>query len=364
MDENKTYNKYIVQLASFAMQGKKADSYITVRRLINTLHDNSSELYKKLTEVVKEYNTKQLLMRDGSTASIPVDLDSRLELVRVEYPPVLDIEPIWSNQLKKLFDQILAERKQEFALLKEGLLPTRSILLTGPPGVGKTLAAKWLAKKLELPLLTLDLSAIMSSFLGRTGNNIRHVLDYAKSIRCVLLLDEVDALAKKRDDAVELGELKRLVTVILQEIENWPANGLLIAATNHPQLLDPAIWRRFDTHIDFSLPKDSEIHNAIILYLKNEKMIRSPWINVLTILLRNSSFSDIERTLINIRRESIITGRSLESGISEYVSQKTKDLSRNDRVELAQRLVKTDLSQRRIHDITGISRDTIRRFGS
>jgi hypothetical protein len=111
--------------------------------------------------------------------------------------------------------------------------------------LGDTLAARVLARTLGRPLLILDLAAVMSSFLGRTGGNLRHVLDYAKSIECVLLLDELDAIAKRRDDAGEIGELKRLVTVLIQEIDDWPSSGLLVAATNHPELLDPAIWRRF-----------------------------------------------------------------------------------------------------------------------
>ena len=94
----------------------------------------------------------------------------------------------------------------------------------------------------------------MSSFLGRTGNNVRNVLDFAKGVSCVFLLDEFDAIAKRRDDAVEVGELKRLVTVLLQEIDQWPASGLLIAATNHYNLLDPAVWRRFELVVGFPMP--------------------------------------------------------------------------------------------------------------
>ena len=136
--------------------------------------------------------------------------------------------------------------------------------------LGKTLAARWIAKKLNRPLIVLDLWAVMSSFLGRTGNNIRNVLDYAKGLDCVLLLDEFDAIAKRRDDAVEIGELKRLVTVLLQEIDEWPSSGLLLAATNHPDLLDPAVWRRFELIVEFPMPTEAEIRQAIELFLGGE----------------------------------------------------------------------------------------------
>src|SRR5665213_3572636 len=131
--------------------------------------------------------------------------------------------------------------------------------LYSPPGVGKTLAARWIARELHRPLLTLDLSAVMSSFLGRTGANVRHVLDYAKGVDCVLLLDELDSIAKRRDDASDVGELKRLVTVLLQEIDDWPSTGLLIAATNHSDLLDPAVWRRFEMRVNFPMPGDESV---------------------------------------------------------------------------------------------------------
>src|ERR1700733_11402427 len=143
------------------------------------------------------------------------------------------------------------------------LHPTKSALFVGPPGVGKTLAARWIAKKLNRPLIVLDLSAVMSSFLGRTGNNVRNVLDYAKGVECIFLLDEFDAIAKRRDDAVEVGELKRLVTVLLQEIDEWPSSGILIAATNHPELLDPAVWRRFDLIVKFPMPAEDQLTEAV-----------------------------------------------------------------------------------------------------
>jgi SpoVK/Ycf46/Vps4 family AAA+-type ATPase len=118
--------------------------------------------------------------------------------------------------------------------------------------------ASWLAHELQLPLLSLDLATSISSFLGKTGFNIRRVLDYARSTQCVLLLDEFDAIAKRRDDTTEMGELKRIVNVLLKELEDWPLQSVLIAATNHPDLLDPAIRRRFDLVLELPMPGEVE----------------------------------------------------------------------------------------------------------
>ena len=106
-------------------------------------------------------------------------MDSRLQLLKVEFS-VLDNELIVSENIKNGLSQLLSERRNSKALMKHGLHPTKSVLFTRPPGVGKTMAAKWVASQLDKPLLVLDLAAVMSSFLGRTGNNIRFVLDYAK----------------------------------------------------------------------------------------------------------------------------------------------------------------------------------------
>jgi SpoVK/Ycf46/Vps4 family AAA+-type ATPase len=242
------------------------------------------------------------------------------------------------------------------------LSPTRTAILTGPPGVGKTLAARWLATQLDRPLLTLDLSAVMSSFLGRTGANVRHVLDYAKGVSCVLLLDELDAIAKRRDDAQEVGELKRLVTVLLQEIDDWPEGGLLVAASNHQELLDPAVWRRFDTHIELGLPDSAAVGQAIQLFLDNAPALSSAWSAALAELLHGQSFSDIERLLKSVRRQAILNDCSLEELLPRLVRQYIEGQSKSTKKDIAVKLTAAGLSQRTINDLTGLSRDTIRKL--
>ena len=253
----------LVQFARLALTGRPQDVQTYVRRLARRYRLSLPVVASRLTELLQESPTRSSPLRREATAPLPVDLETRLQLLRVENSPMLDVEPVWDASVKASLDQILCERLRERELIKQGLSPTRSIIFTGPPGVGKTLAARWVARELNRPLLTLDLSAVMSSFLGRTGANVRHVLDYAKGIDGVLLLDELDAIAKRRDDATDVGELKRLVTVLLQEIDDWPPTGLLIAATNHSDLLDPAVWRRFEMRIEFPMPNDEAVRLAI-----------------------------------------------------------------------------------------------------
>ncbi len=271
-------------------------------------------------------------------------------------------EPVYSPEVAREIETIIRERHQAERLAGAGLEPTRSALFIGPPGVGKTMSARWIASQLDLPLLILDLSAVMSSFLGRTGNNVRAVLDYAKRQSCVLLLDELDAIAKRRDDATEIGELKRLVTVLLQEIDEWPADGLLLAATNHPELLDPAVWRRFDSIVSFPAPQRGEIERAIYGYLGGEIEIGREWIDIMSIIFGSMNFSDIKKRVMGLRRDSMMNNRDIGEEVEDYIHRFVKSLPRADQISLATKLYSIKgVSQRRAAEITGVSRDTLRK---
>jgi SpoVK/Ycf46/Vps4 family AAA+-type ATPase len=201
----------------------------------------------------------------------------------------------------------------------------------------------------------------MSSFLGRTGNNLRRVLDYAKERPSVLLLDELDAIAKRRDDQVEVGELKRLVTVLLQEIDDWPATSLLVAATNHPDLLDPAAWRRFEVVVNFPLPSMSSLRQSVSSLLDGEH-IQDSVLTALTCTYVGSSFSDIERDVQMVRRSSIVADRNLEDSLTALTVKRAANLPFAERKRLAAELVRQQiLSQRKASDLLRVSRDVIRR---
>lgn len=360
MDDKKIQPEDLVQIARLALVGRHQDVQAYIRRLAKRYKGEFPQVSDQLNGLLQEAPTRQSPLRREAAAPVPVDLESRLQLLRIEENPSFEVEPIWSESVRRSLEQVLSERRHGDALTKKGLNPTRSIIFTGPPGVGKTLAARWIARELHRPLLTLDLSAVMSSFLGRTGANVRHVLDYAKTVEGVLLLDELDSIAKRRDDATDVGELKRLVTVLLQEIDDWPATGLLIAATNHANLLDPAVWRRFEMRIEFPMPTDDAIRQSLGKFLTDEKTSES-WKEVLAVALRGLSFSDIEREIMLARRAAVIHGAPLESALSRIVHNRVEPMGRKDRGEMAQWLTEAGISQRQVHELTGVSRDTIRK---
>ncbi len=351
----------LVQLARLGLGGRSQDVQAYLRQLIRRLRSAEPDLAHRLSEILARAPTALSPLRDLGSAIVPIDADSRLSLVRSEYPVLVPDAPILSGDLNAKLEQVVAERSHLAALEAKGLGPTRSLLFVGPPGVGKTLSARWLAYLLDRPLITLDLAAVMSSYLGKTGSNIRAVLDYAKGVESVLLLDEFDAIAKRRDDEGDIGELKRLVTVLLQEVDDWPATSLLIAATNHGDLLDPAVWRRFDDVLEFKLPPTEQREQALRALFGEDADVVAEWLPVLAQLWDNRSFSDLTRTIQWIRRRATTRAVGVAEVMLDQIGAELRARPPEMRKRAAGLLAKAGYSDRRISELVGISRDTIRR---
>lgn len=300
-----------------------------------------------------------LPLSEMASSHAPVDSDSRQSLVSITRPAdQLMQRPAWTSAIASSIDQLVREWASSKELRTNGLSPIRSVLLAGPPGVGKTMTASWVAGVLRLPLLTLDLSTVMSSFLGKTGNNIRAVLDYAKAFPCVLLLDEFDSIAKRRDDETDVGELKRLVTVLLQAVDGWPDTSLLVAATNHEELLDPAVWRRFDLVLHFELPSADGIQAFLCSHSVGARLA-----TLLSGLLLGQTYARIEKLINMARKASVLDSVAFEDSLCQtIISQLKESLAEPSEValELASLHLK-GLSQREIAKRLGVAHSTVGR---
>ncbi|MFE9495055.1 AAA family ATPase [Streptomyces collinus] len=306
--------------------------------------------------------------RPPATVDLPRDPETNQTLLRLGEPPASS-GPVLDEACMAQVDRVVAERPLRERLLEVGLQPSRSVLLSGPPGVGKSMTAAYIAEQMKQPLLIVDLASVMSSYLGRTGRNLRAVLDYASQTECVLFVDEFDALAKRRDDNTDVGELKRLVNVLLLELDRWPAGSFLVAATNHLDLVDPAIARRFDVKIEMPMPECEQRKDLLSqVPVIATAGIGADCISLLALATEGKSHSDIVKLVSGLAREVIIQEGSLEKfseRIAEYVMVTLREHSKSDSETRSQiiRLAHQSLgySQRKIAGILGVSHPTVSR---
>jgi hypothetical protein len=208
----------------------------------------------RLRKLISDRTVQLHPSRVEQAAPPPVDGESRFPLLeRVTVPASAERHLLTAAQ-RVFVDDYLSVVKSRVELEKNGVNAGTNLLLYGPPGCGKSHLAAYIAWRLSLPMYVARLDGLISSFLGSTAKNIRAVFEFAARTPCVMLLDEFDAIAKLRDDQQELGELKRVVNSFIQNIDSLGHDVILIAATNHEQLLDPAVWRRFQYLLHIDLP--------------------------------------------------------------------------------------------------------------
>jgi SpoVK/Ycf46/Vps4 family AAA+-type ATPase len=214
---------------------------------------------KRLRKLLEETDHTLQPLGVTSTQTVPVDPESRFALVErvnprlTEDPPLVLAEDKW-----ELLKEFLSVAKSHAQMEAHGIATTLTFLLYGPPGCGKSRVARYIGAELGLDLYVVRLDGVISSFLGSTSKNIRGVFEFAARTPGVLFLDEFDAIAKLRGDEQEHGELKRVVNSFIQNLDGIGSQSVVIAATNHEELLDRAIWRRFSYRLEVPFPSFEE----------------------------------------------------------------------------------------------------------
>jgi SpoVK/Ycf46/Vps4 family AAA+-type ATPase len=209
-----------------------------------------------------------------------------------------------------LANQLIEEQQRADLLRSYNLEPRSRVLLTGPPGNGKTSMAEAIATALSVPFLVVRYEKVVNSYLGETAKRIQEAFQYARLRQCVLFFDEFDALAKEREDRQESGEIKRVLNSLLLEVDRLPSYVILVAATNHPDLLDRAVWRRFQIRINLPLPDREHIAKWFDLLAS-----RFPQFNVRKTKrsitdLEGSSYSELQDLAQDVLRRCVLNGDS------------------------------------------------------
>lgn len=240
---------------------------------------------------------------------LPTDNDSRLNTVDVSQPLLENSEVLLPDAIQSRLMEFIQSVEHYDELQRVGAAQASRLLIYGPPGTGKTQTARWISSRLKLPLLTVRCDTLVNSLLGQTSRNLRRVFDYAQQSPCVLLLDEFDALAGARGNERDIGELQRVVIALLQNIDALPDNAILVASTNHEQLLDPAIDRRFAFHIPMPIPdvtlREALWRKQLGAFAPNDLDWRE-----LAALSSGATGATIEHVSLDAKRTAVLSGQA------------------------------------------------------
>ncbi|HHP1048933.1 MULTISPECIES: AAA family ATPase [Bacillus cereus group] len=302
----------MMKIIESGLSGDK-DRVLNYAKLLvkNLENEGNIKLAARISKIISTKNTRLVSLDSFSTK--PVDQETRMDMVNVTVPNSVKDPLVFSEIINEEIEDFVNSYKQKEKLILNDLEVSNKLLLFGKPGTGKTSLATYISAELGLPLVTARLDGLVSSLLGSTAKNIRKVFDYAAKSPCVLFLDEFDVIAKVRDDKNELGELKRVVNSLLQNIDEFDNGSILIAATNHDKLLDPAVWRRFDKVIELNIPdKDRRIDliKEFSSKVENNYINESSKLDILSKCLSDFSPADIKVVINNAIRKMVLDNRS------------------------------------------------------
>ena len=260
-----TTARHIVTLLKSHIDGDEDRFLATAMQLAaHEARQGHGKLAQDLKELVDAAKVKGSMMpREARPVPLVQPKGELASLLNARYPDLRLTEMILSDAVRGRLERVLSEQRQQQNLREHGLRPRRRLLLVGPPGSGKTMTAAVLAGELHLPLFTIVLDGLITKFMGETAAKLRLVFDAMQATRGVYFFDEFDAIGARRGERQDVGEIRRVLNSFLQFLEQDESHGLIVAATNHPELLDKALFRRFDDVIEYSVP-DAVLAEALL----------------------------------------------------------------------------------------------------
>ncbi|RIJ66877.1 AAA family ATPase [Brevundimonas sp. LPMIX5] len=272
-------------------------------------HHVLADRLQRALQNVPVTNSAELRRAQGGGRDFVIETEPQVQLDDLILPLPAD----------RLARQLIEEQSRSDLLRAQGLQPRHRVLLSGPPGNGKTSLAEAIAEGLALPLLTVRYDALVGAYLGETNARLAKLFEFARSTPCVLFFDEFDAVGKERGDVHETGEIKRVVSFLLMQLDQLPSYVVAVAATNHAELLDRAVWRRFQLRID--MPAPDVDRRAVLVSRFFDAWPEPAGISPLQAAKRlgDVSFAEVFEFCQNVRRRHILSigGDSLRRIVAE-----------------------------------------------
>lgn len=253
-------------------------------------------------------------------------------LLTVSYPKARLSDMVMSDSLSQQIHRVIREQRYAERITEHGLSPRRKILLMGPPGTGKTLTASVLAGELGVPLFQVRLDGLISRYMGETAVKLRQVFDATGQTRGVYFFDEFDAIGSQRGLTNDVGEIRRVLNSFLQMIEQDQSHSLILAATNHAEILDHALFRRFDDVLHYELPGEKQVASLLRARLSRFSAKNVSWIRLGKFAV-GLSYAEVARAADEALKEGLILER-------EHVTETDVRKTLAERQGLAGRLTK------------------------
>lgn len=293
------------QLAQTIVDEEKKKGHI---KLANQLEDIISSTATRFQNNSVRKNDNVNL---GGMSSLPMSRRNNQVLATMIGRDKLKHHMVLSSELERRFDKIEKEYSARERLLKHNLKPRSRVLLYGPPGCGKTLGAERLAWNLGLPLMKVKFDAIISSYFGESSANLRAIFEASSENACVLLLDECDFIAKSRTTGQDVGEVPRIVNMLLMLLDEYNAPGILVATTNLENSLDKALFRRFDEVIEITRPTDKEVFQLFQTTLSTFNVSAKINWDMIVEKVKGFSAANIVQVAENAAKSTILDGREM-----------------------------------------------------
>jgi hypothetical protein len=290
----------LVDLVEAERRGDKARFRVLVEAIIAEERANQHHLVAdRLSELITTSGSPEILSRDAAAARVQ---DLVQEIIPRRRLSTLQLTPNVSTAAAELIE----EHHRSELLRSHGLEPRNRVLLEGPPGNGKTSLAEAIAAETMLPFYVVRYEGIVSSFLGETASRLDQTFDFVRTRRCVLFFDEFDSIAKERADIHETGEIKRVVSTLLLQVDRLPSHVIIICATNHAELLDRAAWRRFQLRLMLERPSRAEAERfleALQTRLGGDLGLAP---RTIADRLPSRSYAELEQFALDVRRRYVL----------------------------------------------------------